>query len=130
MLRQLEAECRNHIRCEQQMKLHMEALQEKIDAMLQDQELLQECRSQVQTLSTECESLKHALKEAKDFQAKAESMSAKKNEIIQTLTREKQKLNKKLMLLLESLANLKHRPTKKTESHAQFQTLDITETSD
>lgn len=24
MLRQLEAECRNHIRCEQQMKLHME----------------------------------------------------------------------------------------------------------
>jgi|688.fasta_scaffold93839_1 hypothetical protein len=26
MLRQLEAECRNHIRCEQQMKLHMECL--------------------------------------------------------------------------------------------------------
>ena len=30
-LRQLEGECRNHIRCEQQMKLHIEALQEKMD---------------------------------------------------------------------------------------------------
>ena len=31
MLQQLEAECRQHIRCEQQMKLHIECLQEKFD---------------------------------------------------------------------------------------------------
>jgi FtsZ-binding cell division protein ZapB len=31
MLQQLEAECRQHIRCEQQMKLHIECLKEKID---------------------------------------------------------------------------------------------------
>lgn len=31
ILVQLEAECRMHIKCEQQMKLHIENLQEKID---------------------------------------------------------------------------------------------------
>jgi len=31
VLRQLEAECRNHIKVEQQMKLHIECLQEKIE---------------------------------------------------------------------------------------------------
>ena len=31
ILRQLEAECRTHIKCEQQMKLHIECLQEKLD---------------------------------------------------------------------------------------------------
>jgi hypothetical protein len=36
MLRQLEAECRNHIHCEQQMKLHMECLQEKIEQMARE----------------------------------------------------------------------------------------------
>jgi hypothetical protein len=35
-LQQLEAECRGHIKCEQQMKLHIECMQEKIDA-LQDE---------------------------------------------------------------------------------------------
>ena len=33
ILRQLEAECRTHIKCEQQMKLHIECLQEKIDTL-------------------------------------------------------------------------------------------------
>lgn len=33
ILRQLEAECRTHIKCEQQMKLHIECLQEKMDAL-------------------------------------------------------------------------------------------------
>jgi len=32
-LAQLEAECRGHIKCEQQMKLHIECMQEKIDAL-------------------------------------------------------------------------------------------------
>ena len=36
LLRQLEAECRNHIRCEQQMKLHIECLQEKIEGLTKD----------------------------------------------------------------------------------------------
>ena len=31
VLRQLESECRNHIKVEQQMKLHIECLQEKLD---------------------------------------------------------------------------------------------------
>lgn len=31
ILRQLESECRTHIKCEQQMKLHIECLQEKLD---------------------------------------------------------------------------------------------------
>jgi hypothetical protein len=31
ILRQLEAECRSHIKVEQQMKLHIECLQEKMD---------------------------------------------------------------------------------------------------
>lgn len=50
--------------------------------------------------------------------------------MIQVLTKDKQKLSKKLMLLLESIANLKKKSVKQTDSHAQFQTLDITETSD
>ena len=32
ILRQLESECRNHIKVEQQMKLHIECLQEKIES--------------------------------------------------------------------------------------------------
>lgn len=43
MLRQLEAECRNHIRCEQQMKLHMECLQDKIDLMGNEVVRAKEC---------------------------------------------------------------------------------------
>ena len=43
MLQQLEAECRQHIRCEQQMKIHMESLTERIDALMKDQETLKEC---------------------------------------------------------------------------------------
>ena len=38
-LRQLEAECRTHIKCEQQMKLHIECLQEKLDQIIKDNEL-------------------------------------------------------------------------------------------
>ena len=37
ILRQLEAECRHHIRCEQQMKLHIECLQEKLEIAIKDQ---------------------------------------------------------------------------------------------
>jgi len=36
ILRQLEAECRTHIKCEQQMKLHIECLQEKLDQVQKD----------------------------------------------------------------------------------------------
>ena len=36
ILRQLEAECRTHIKCEQQMKLHIECLQEKLDQLNKD----------------------------------------------------------------------------------------------
>ncbi len=36
ILRQLEAECRHHIRCEQQMKLHIECLQEKLETAVKD----------------------------------------------------------------------------------------------
>jgi len=38
ILRQLEAECRTHIKCEQQMKLHIECLQEKLDQIMKDNE--------------------------------------------------------------------------------------------
>jgi hypothetical protein len=39
-LRQLEQECRNHIKVEQQMKLHIECLQEKIDLITKEKESL------------------------------------------------------------------------------------------
>ena len=39
ILRQLEAECRTHIKCEQQMKLHIECLQEKLDQTQKDADL-------------------------------------------------------------------------------------------
>lgn len=32
-MRQLEQECRNHIKVEQQMKLHIEVLQEKVETL-------------------------------------------------------------------------------------------------
>ena len=38
VLRQLEAECRTHIKCEQQMKLHIECLQEKMEQVQKDHE--------------------------------------------------------------------------------------------
>lgn len=38
ILRQLEAECRTHIKCEQQMKLHIECLQEKLDQVQKESE--------------------------------------------------------------------------------------------
>ena len=50
MLRQLEAECRQHIRCEQQMKLHMECLQEKLDLMTKE---LVKDRNMVKTVPDE-----------------------------------------------------------------------------
>ena len=53
ILRQLEAECRNHIRCEQQMKLHIECLQEKIDNMTKDMDKLKETEKKVNTLQKE-----------------------------------------------------------------------------
>ena len=40
ILRQLEAECRTHIKCEQQMKLHIECLQEKLDQIQKEHEAL------------------------------------------------------------------------------------------
>lgn len=36
ILRQLEAECRTHIKCEQQMKLHIECLQEKLEQVTKE----------------------------------------------------------------------------------------------
>ena len=36
ILRQLEQECRTHIKCEQQMKLHIECLQDKLDQVQKD----------------------------------------------------------------------------------------------
>ena len=42
ILRQLEAECRTHIKCEQQMKLHIECLQEKLDQTQKDADLAKE----------------------------------------------------------------------------------------
>ena len=38
ILRQLETECRNHIKVEQQMKLHIECLQEKIDGLTKERD--------------------------------------------------------------------------------------------
>jgi len=104
MLRQLEAECRQHIRCEQQMKIHMESLTERIDVLMKDQETLKECQTMVHNLSEECAQLKQALRECKEQHRKSELISSKKNEIIQNLTKEKAKLNKKLIVLLESVA--------------------------
>ena len=40
IMRQLEAECRTHIKCEQQMKLHIECLQEKLDNTEKDRDTL------------------------------------------------------------------------------------------
>jgi len=40
ILRQLEAECRTHIKCEQQMKLHIECLQEKLDQIQKEIDLM------------------------------------------------------------------------------------------
>jgi hypothetical protein len=69
MLRQLEAECRNHIRCEQQMKLHMECLQEKIEQMARelikhkdDDHQIQDLLIQKEVLETNIRHLNERLK--------------------------------------------------------------------
>lgn len=69
MLRQLEAECRNHIRCEQQMKLHMECLQEKIEQMARelikhkdDDRQIQDLLIQKEVLETNIRHLNERLK--------------------------------------------------------------------
>ena len=49
ILRQLEAECRTHIKCEQQMKLHIECLQEKMEQTQKETEI--EKADQEETLS-------------------------------------------------------------------------------
>jgi len=40
ILRQLESECRSHIKVEQQMKLHIECLQEKVDNFNKEREAI------------------------------------------------------------------------------------------
>ena len=69
MLRQLEAECRNHIRCDQQMKLHMECLQEKIEQMARelikhkdDDHQIQDLLIQKEVLETNIRHLNERLK--------------------------------------------------------------------
>ena len=47
-------------------------------------------------------------------------MSATKNEIIQNLNKEKQRQSKKLMLLLESISNLKTKENKREDCHTEF----------
>ena len=49
-LRQLESECRNHIKVEQQMKLHIECLQEKIDQINKEKDSL---KKEVELTKTE-----------------------------------------------------------------------------
>jgi predicted RNase H-like nuclease (RuvC/YqgF family) len=53
ILQQLEAECRHHIRCEQQMKLHIECLQEKLEQTSKDQKRLMKSENEVENLKKE-----------------------------------------------------------------------------
>ena len=48
ILRQLEAECRHHIRCEQQMKLHIECLQEKLELAVKEQRQLEKRETEIE----------------------------------------------------------------------------------
>lgn len=49
ILRQLEAECRTHIKCEQQMKLHIECLQEKLDNLQKEIEANKKGKEDIET---------------------------------------------------------------------------------
>lgn len=53
ILRQLETECRHHIRCEQQMKLHIDSLQEKLETALKDQKKLFNSEKEMERLQKE-----------------------------------------------------------------------------
>ena len=69
-MQQLEAECRHHIRCEQQMKLHIECLQEKLEGAVKDQKALAK-------RETEIEDLKKELKTFVDLSKKVEQDAVK-----------------------------------------------------
>ena len=78
ILRQLESECRQHIKCEQQMKLHIEMLTEKMDHLT----------SQVNTLQrTEQSSQQRITKIQKDYQA-VEQRIKERDELVKKLKAE------------------------------------------
>jgi hypothetical protein len=52
-LRQLEAECRTHIKCEQQMKLHIECLQEKLDSVVKENDISKKELEKTNKVNTE-----------------------------------------------------------------------------
>ena len=62
-LRALESECRNHIKVEQQMKLHIECLQEKLDSVTKDKDNAEKIISDKQNeFSVEVEKLSKIIK--------------------------------------------------------------------
>ena len=73
LLRQLEAECRNHIRCEQQMKLHIECLQEKIDAQTKEQQKLKLAEQQIEGMKSELAEMSELSKKVGEDYAKAQA---------------------------------------------------------
>lgn len=93
MLRQLEAECRTHIKCEQQMKLHIECLQDKLDETADQIELLEAVEKRAASVTEEFESLKLLAKQM-EKELKMHKAGAKlKDEEIVSLTEEKQRLD-------------------------------------
>eukprot|EP00347_Sterkiella_histriomuscorum_P017361 403349677 len=62
-LRALESECRNHIKVEQQMKLHIECLQEKLDSTTKERDQLQSsCEETSQEHEDEIQKLNKIIK--------------------------------------------------------------------
>ena len=77
-MKDVEAECRTHIKCEQQMKLHIECLQEKLDNVQKELDSLKEQNVAHEKLKISLEEQVTTLKDQKEKQEKELENKAEK----------------------------------------------------
>lgn len=111
-LRQLEAECRTHIKCEQQMKLHIECLQEKLDQVVKENDSskteLEQCKSKIEEQhQKEIDTFKKTVSnfevQAKTQQNKIIELQKENNNIRAEMKNEKVKLDQNIHRLQKEL---------------------------
>lgn len=127
-LRQLEAECRTHIKCEQQMKLHIECLQEKLDQVVKENDSnkneLEKCKSKIEEQhQKEIEVFKKTVSnfemQAKNQQNKIVELQKENNNIRQEMKNEKIKLD-------QNMAKLQKELEKTVEQYQRLLTQNVT----
>ena len=110
ILRQLESECRTHIKCEQQMKLHIECLQEKLDQTNKDVTIKEkEHNNEVTIINEEKKKLIQKIggleKEIGGLKQKIGSIEKQKEQVVLELKNERNNIHQKMSQLEQKLSS-------------------------